>query len=226
MPVRDTGHWEGKMGDAAPCHYGDWYLDTYADIVRKAATRRIFPGRRLSVLDVGCGDGKFGEWVKEKFACRVDGVDAFDWPGAAGRLDKFSVLDAEEIVLAPNDYDLAICVTSLPFMRDWRMTVKNLCRSIPKVLVIENLQTPTPPWNKGMVEKDQMDYPTLVWTFENQGFFVADATCINVLDRRLFFTRMPTPLAFAASLLIDLIASYVVRPWAGRYAAVLFERKA
>jgi len=224
MPVRNAGHWEGKFGDENPCHYGDWYLDTYADIVRKAAVRRVFPGRRLSVLDVGCGDGKFGAWVGRKFSCVVDGVDAFDWRGAGSRLNKFDVIDAEDMVLRADAYDLAICVTSLPFMRNWRKTVANLCRSIPKILVVENLQTPTPPWNKGMVEKDQMDFTSLVWAFMSQGFMVADSTCVNVLDRRLFLTGAPKPLAFALSLCVDLAAGFVVKPPAGRYAAVLFQR--
>lgn len=225
MPVRDPNHWNSKIGEAAPCHYGDRYLDLYATLVRRAAVRRLHLRPGLRILDVGCGDGQFGAWVKQEFSCAVVGVDAIDWYGARHRLDQFLIADAERLHISVGRFDLAMFVTSLPFMANWRRALTKVCASVQEVLVIENLQTPTPPWQKELPEKEPIDYPTLVQAFAARGFFVSRAVCVNVVDRRWFRPWVPGPIACWLTLAADLALSRLVSPPRGRYAAVLFRKQ-
>lgn len=43
MPAKQEAHWAERKGWRNPCHYGDVWLDTYADLTRKAALKRLFP---------------------------------------------------------------------------------------------------------------------------------------------------------------------------------------
>lgn len=223
MPVRDPNHWNPKIGEAAPCHYGDRYLDLYATLVRMAAVRRLHLRRGLRVLDVGCGDGQFGAWVKRAFGCEVVGVDAIDWTRGCFRyLDQHLIADAERLHIPAGRFDLAMFVTSLQYMADWRVALTNVCASVPKILVVENLQTPTPPWQYGLPEKDAFDYPTLVHELRARGFFVARAVVANVIDRRWFRPWVPGLISCWLTLVADLVLSRMVSPPRGRYMAILF----
>ncbi len=231
MPVRDTRHWTERLDWRNPCHYGDRWLDAYADRVRKAAIRRVWPKGVTTVLDAGCGDGRLGAWMQRAFNCVVWGVDAYEWPGAEDRLHRFNVWDMEELPdlqgLA-HWPDLAVAVTSLPFTRDWRRAVRALCRVAPRVMVVDNLQTPAPPWQKGLPEKEPIELPALEGVFRANGFKVERAVAVNVLDRRLFL-RCPKwayVVPFAVTLAADLALARVTAPHRARYAAVLFRRVA
>ena len=226
MPVRDSTHWEPKLGQPSPCHYGDSWLDRYADTVRKAGVARIWPDGVELVLDVGCGDGQFAAWMKSKFKVVVAGVDAYHWPGAEARVDALYVEDAETFAhqVEPQGFDLAVCVTSLPFMQDWRRCVAGLTRAAMRVLVVDNLQHPPPEWQLELPEKRPISYWDLVQTFDAHRWSVEAATAINVLDRRLFFT-LPSWLAYALTTPIDLMLAPGYRPPRARYSAVLFAPK-
>lgn len=230
MPVRDLGHWASRVGQAAPCHYGDRWLDLYADWIRKSAVRRIFPAGVRSVLDVGCGDGRFGAWIESQFRCQVTGVDCFDWPGARERVE-FVLGDAERLRdrFQPLSFDLATCVTVLQCTQDWRAAVQEVTAVARSVLVVENLQTPTPPWQRGLPEKGPIEFPPLVAEFRSQGFFLSTAVCVNLVDRRGFPPMLPVPRWCApaccvGTFVVDWVLSRCVQPERGRYAAVLFER--
>jgi len=226
MPVRDSTHWETRLGQPSPCHYGDGWLDRYADTVRKAGVERVWPGDAEIVLDVGCGDGQFAAWMSRRFNVQVIGVDAYHWPGAQDRLDTLYVEDAESFphLMLPGSVDLAVCVTSLPFMRDWRRCVSGLVRAARRVLVVDNLQHPPPDWQLRLPEKQPISYWDLVQTFDAHGWAVEAATAISVLDRRLFF-RLAGWLAYALTLPVDLMLAPGYRPPRARYSAVLFAPK-
>jgi SAM-dependent methyltransferase len=226
MPVRDSTHWEPKLGQSSPCHYGDDWLDRYADTVRKAGVARIWPDDAELVLDVGCGDGQFAAWLKQEFNVAVAGVDAYHWPGAEDRLDALYVEDAETFAghIQPQAFDLAVCVTSLPFMQDWHRCIAGLVRACKRVLVVDNLQHPPPEWQLGLPEKQPISYWDLVQTFDAHCWSVEAATAINVLDRRLFF-HLPGWLAYALTVPIDLMLAPSTRPPRARYSAVLFAPK-
>lgn len=177
------------------------------------------------VVDVGCGDCSLDVWIEKQFDVEVWGVDAFEWPGAR-RLNRFTHADAEELSqvrpLCAWEPQLAIAVTSLPFMADWRNVVAQMCGLARRVLVLDNLQTPTPPWQKGLPEKEPIELPELIEEFGSWGFVAARCVCVNVLDRRLFL-RLPYWLAFGVTLPVDLLLARVAPKRWWRYAAVLFE---
>lgn len=225
MPAKQEAHWTERLGWSRPCHYNDGWLDTYADLVRKAALNRVFPGNVRRLVDIGCGDGSLDLWLEQEFDVQVWGVDVFPWPGAQ-RLERFTVLDAEELLSAEElgafEPQMTMAVTSLPFMEDWRGVVEQMCGLAPRALVLENLQTPAPPWQKGLPEKEPIELPELIEEFSLWGFTPARCVCVNVLDRRLFL-RLPHWLAFAVTLPVDLLlARAAPRRW-WRYTAVLFE---
>lgn len=225
MPVKDVSHWTDKLGLTDPCHYQERWMDRYAATVRKLAVRRIWPREAIDVVDFGCGDGKFGQWASDEFHCKVTGVDPFDWPGAADRLHRFKVADAERLDARVGRWDLSMAITSLPFMSDWRNGTKAM-RSVSRLaLVVDNLQTPTPPWQKGLSEKDPIELPQLVADFVNAGWTVRRCYAVGVVDRRLFLKKwIPRPLAFGVTLMLDRVLSRFVGANRARYAAVLFER--
>jgi SAM-dependent methyltransferase len=238
MPLLDNRFWFRRRASLHPCHYQDRWLDTYADLVRKLALLRIFPrwdadstvalstdGKRR-VLDVGCGDARLSAWIARSFGCRVWGVDAIDWPGASDRLaGLFTVLDAEKMSedrgLRMFQPHVAVAVTSLPFMRDWRLAVGEMCRLAERVLVLDNLQTPAPAWQRGLGYKEPIEMPALVHEFARHDFRLERWAGVNLLDRALF-RRLPAPLAFLITLPLDAALAFVVPARRCRYAAVLF----
>lgn len=230
MAVRDPSHWTEKLQQPAPCHYGDPWLDRYSDWIRKAAVKRVFPPGVRRVLDVGCGDGRFGAWVAHQFGCEVVGVDPFDWPGVRDRV-RFLQDDGETLVRAwkLGPFDLALFVTSLPFMANWERAVTAVRGKAKQVLVVENLQTPAPVWQQGLPEKEPIEYDELVRVFAARHFFVASSVCVNVVDRRGFSPLLPVPewcgpACAVGTFAVDWVLSRWVRPDRGRYAAVLFRR--
>ena len=236
MPVRDRSHWEPRLTWREPCHYGEPWLDWYADVTRKAALRAIWPGRGLSVIDVGGGDGRLALWLRRYYKVRIWGLDAYAWPGADGRFHGLVVGDAEakstwqELDARAGSalWDVALYVTSLPFMTDWRAALALGAARSRRVLVLENLQQPTPRWQVGWPEKEPITFDQLVTEAALVGLRVERTRCVTVLDRRLFLW-LPAWVAAVVSVPIDLAVARLwpgptsQQAWSGRYAAVLFQ---
>ena len=110
-----------------------------------------FTKGRNRVLEIGCAEGLFGEYLKQHgFAEEVIGIELF--PDAANvaqtRLDKvicgdIEVMDHTGISLAPNSFDYIVCADVLEHLRDpwvivsWLETLLNgegrLIVSIPNI---------------------------------------------------------------------------------------------
>jgi len=235
--VLDPHHWRPKLGEEFPCHYGEKYLDWYADRIRKSAVKSIWPRdvlppRGCRVMDVGCGDGRFGEWLRREFGVHVSGIDPFNWPGAVARLNSFEVrsIVGPRKGFAEGRYDLAICVTSLPFMTDWAKALHNLYQIADRLLVVENLQTPTPSWQTGLPEKRPISYPDLVLEAKRVGWAIEAERCINLIDRRWLDAvgAIPIlrPVVAVATFVVDWVVGRCLHPVDGRYSAVLFRKVA
>jgi len=144
-----------------------------------------------------------------------------------GPFGHFAVADAETMSEIPWLREvrphLAVAITSLPFSNDWRLVVSEMCRLADRVLVLDNLQTPSPPWQRGLPYKEPVELAPLVCEFASNGFMVERGVGVNVLDRALF-RHLLAPLAFAITLPLDIVLARLVRAHRWRYAAVLFQR--
>lgn len=232
MPIKDAEYWGARTGLDNPCHYLDPALDWYADVVRKNGIRRVWPDSVRPgdwVLDVGCGDGRMGAWLRQEFGVKVCGLDAFEYQGARERLDRFVCVDAEKMVdrLFYEQFDLAIAITSLPFMADWKFCVAQMCVLSRQASIVENTQSPIPEWQKGHKQKTPFALMELRSAFANWNLYPHESTAINVVDRMWLmgasaWTKWPILLA---TLLVDTYAYLVVEPDDARYTATLFRHE-
>ena len=244
MSVKDPEHWVPKLIKAEanrkynPCHYHSFWEDRYADISRKRAVKKVLSPKvirrsmtNFRVLDVGCGNGLWGAWFQKEYDAKVYGIDAYHWPGVGRRLNAFRCCDAQNMfaVLDTWDswFDMAMCVTSLPFMEDWEKVVRLLSLGITKVvLVVDNFQQPTPPWQRNCPEKTHIEYDILIRVFEANGFIVSAERTVSAMDRALFIRSgvLLKPPAFLATLLVDFVTASLIKPKNARYSAILFRK--
>lgn len=232
MPVKDDTYWAQRAQMQDSCHYLDKWADWYAQVMRRRGVRRVWPRWVGSVLDVGCGDGKVSHWMKEAFWVEVIGSDAVQYDGVWARVP-FVQADGESLVskVPRSRFDLITCHTSLAFMSDWREAVQQFSRLTNLVLVVENVQTPTPEWQKGLPQKTHLELPLLIEGFAAAGFSPTAIQPINWLDRGLMVRplfRLPImkPLGVLLTLLVDwfMVDVVKIKPERGRYAAILFEK--
>jgi hypothetical protein len=91
-------------------------------------------------------------------------------------------------------------------------------------LVVDNLQSPVPPWQQGLPEKEPIELFELVADFDSASWTVRRCVPVNVIDRRLFLHRwVPRPVAYAVTRVLDRVLSRLVDVEDARYVAVLFE---
>lgn len=232
MPVKDAQYWRERLPLADPCHYLNPSMDWYAGLVRRNGIRRVWPESVRPgdwVLDVGCGDGRMGAWMKKEFGVNVCGIDAFEYQGVIDRLDRFVHADAERLVdvLFYEQFDLAVAFTSLPFMSDWRFVVAQMAVLSKQVLIVENTQSPIPEWQKGLAQKAPFTLEQLCQSFAHWNFDLEDATAVNAVDRS-WLSRAPTwakwPV-FLATALVDTYAYLFVPPNRARYTATLYRHE-
>jgi len=242
-----------ENGHGSPCHYREYWQDRYARTMRERAVCQMFPTieraaraapnpngnrsaeRTLRVLDVGCGDGRFGEWVAERFGVVVSGVDAFAWKGAYKRLWRFAVCDAEVVsqtALKWGFFDLALLITVLPFVQDYRKVFEELTWVTPYVLVVENMQDPAPSWQRGLDYKQHIPLSECIAGAGALGWEPRVVKGVNVFDRALFVhsPKFLYPLTYAATRGGDALAVWLyargrLAERHVRYHAVLFENQ-
>jgi len=99
------------------CEWAGSYEDTVLDLMDIRLLERLSSIAWPTVghaLDLACGTGRIGAWLKQAGARRVDGVDFSEAMSAkAGRkgvYDRLVLADVLATGLAPGSYDLVTCV--------------------------------------------------------------------------------------------------------------------
>ena len=228
MPQLDPFFWDVRRGSPSPCHYEERWQDWYATVMRRWGIRRILHGEKVQfVLDVGTGDGQMAEWLQKRFGYVVMGIDATDFH-ATGKMWMFKRLDIETLDRKelPARPDLATAITVLPFTADWKEAVRRMCNSATLVLVVDDLQSPAPPWQQGLSYKRPLTFEDVLAEFKLNGLYLKKHLGVNWLDRRLFFKspKWLYPLVAVLTVLVDQVVIRVLRPGRCRYQAVLFSR--
>ena len=122
--------------------YRQGYMSDFADLyeacrvvsVRETLrSRRLFPAAPQVVVDIACGQGRYGPILRAAFPdCRIVGVDLSPVAlrGAAQRLPDacFSVGTCEAIPLADGSADLVFSIETLEHVQDARSTVREWAR--------------------------------------------------------------------------------------------------
>ncbi|MBP8055180.1 MAG: class I SAM-dependent methyltransferase [Chloroflexi bacterium] len=245
MPAISETFWQKRTPLMDSCHYLDKWTDWYAMAIRWLALRRLrphiqqlapqnrIPRDPARILDMGCGDGQGAQLFRS--ACgifaEVTGVDMYEYSGVRGRVERFIQADGEQVgrELQGEQFDLAIALTSLAFMKNWKVAAAQIRDLTSWMLVVENVQDPAPTWQSDLDYKTHLSWPVLVRGMEEAGWQVVIAQPINWLDRALL-VRVPTwlrPLTVGLTLLLDVVGVYV---WGlpvakCRYTAALFVKR-
>ncbi len=231
MGLVNRQYWVDRFGSASPCWSGDRWVDFEHGVVARHAVCRLWPKGVQRVIDIGCGDGRFSEWMALRFGVGVLGTDALTYPGVEGRII-FLELDAEEMsettALHAWDAQMAVFMNSLTCMADWRAAVVQATQVCERVLVFDNFTTPTPPWLKGLPHRVPIEQPELEAAFSEAGFVVERKLAGDWLHRKLFLRtpRWSHPAVAVASASFDVLLAHVLPASRARHVAYLFGRGA
>lgn len=241
MPLINEAYWRLRFGQASPCWSGDRWLDWEHGVVARHAVRRVWPadlrGQTIALLDIGCGDGRFTAWMSREFKVQYRGLDALEFPGHVLG-SALIVGDAEQLSRLPEigtphqSYgrylpDIVCFVNSLTCMQDWREAVSEAMKVADRVLVFDNLQTPTPAYWRNLPHRKAVRVDELLAAFDGEGFAVERAVAADWFHRKLF-VRTPRWLHAAVAMLtcgLDLAAAHVLPVRRGRHMAILFRRR-
>ena len=103
-----------------------------------------------SVLDVGCGAGRFGDAIAKRFSAKVAGVDVVDYVDAPIPVQ---IYDGDEIPFADDSFDVVVLAFMLHHVQDQDKLLKEAVRvSRDRVIVFEDAyhygwQKPFVVWN-------------------------------------------------------------------------------
>jgi 2-polyprenyl-3-methyl-5-hydroxy-6-metoxy-1,4-benzoquinol methylase len=126
----------------------DWYYSS-----SRQEMLSFVPAMARQILDVGCGEGKFGALLKEKLGAEVWGIEYEPGPASAAgeRLDRVFTGDALAIAetLEPANFDCITILDVLEHLKDPFALLERvkvllcpegvLVLSVPNVLYISNL---------------------------------------------------------------------------------------
>ena len=106
----------------------DKRLAYYKKGLNRFVVKYISPGQK--VLDVGCAEGKLGQYLKEYKKCIVTGIDISPRAikEARKKLDKAYLVDVEKnkLSLALHSFDVIICADILEHLYDPAEVIKKL----------------------------------------------------------------------------------------------------
>ncbi len=228
MPALDNSYWQERLRNLSGTRYAEAWRDRYIDGAWKRALRRAFTRLKgvHSVLDVGCGDGHIGSWLQQQFGVSVYGVDAYQWQGS-GELRAFSVVDAEakgafRRVAGGKRFDVAMTTTVLAHAENWRAIVENMLEVARYLVILENLQSPVPDWQRGLSYKRPLPWPELMEMATSRGLQLEMWVPVTVIDTRLF-KRLPPWLAHGVTAPLDRFATKWVRAANARQQLCVFK---
>lgn len=95
--------------------------DSYYKNTRTDLADALPDARGLRVLELGCGQGYTGAWLKEiGLASRVVGMELFEEAGAQARarLDAVHVGDLDQLAPPEEQFDLILCADVIEHLRD------------------------------------------------------------------------------------------------------------
>jgi SAM-dependent methyltransferase len=227
MPALDNAYWEERLRARVGTRYAEIWRDRYIDGAWKRALRKAFTSIEdvHSVLDVGCGDGHIGSWLQQEFAVKVVGVDAYRWAGT-DELHAFSVVDAEapgafRNLLPSGRFDVATTTTVLAHSENWRAILDNMIEAARHVVILENLQSPIPMWQRDLSYKRPLPWPELMEVAKSRGLALQMWEPVTVMDTRLF-RHLPTWLAHHVTTPLDWVATRWVRASRARQQLCVF----
>jgi hypothetical protein len=228
VPLYNTAEWSRRCRQNVPCWTGVKWVDWEHDVALRAGFKRTWPadlrGQAVKVLDVGCGDGHWTGWLRQTFKVRVLGVDALPWKGVSSRI-RFVRADAE---LMARDPDVkayrptaVTFVNSLGCVGDWRAALVQAAELSDRILVYDNMESPTPPYYRKLKHRIHIPWRELSGFAVSQGWTVEEVLPLDFLYRR--WIRGPQwlhPILAGASALADVYLSSVVPASWGRHLAV------
>jgi len=153
--------------------------------VARTEMLEFVPSTANNILDVGCGDGSFGQRLKARQACRVSGIEHMADAAAIARtrLDAVLVCDANRLIdvaLPPASFDCIVCNDVLEHLVDpWSAAVRLAELLAPGGCVVASI--PNVRYYK--VLRDLVQHKT--WTYADKG--VLDRTHLR------FFTYATIP---------------------------------
>ena len=110
----------------------------------KTEEERLKPKRRLKILDIGCGTGKFSLYLREETGCEVTGIDPVGEKIEKARTKSssvtFEVQSAEEMSFANNTFDFVASLKALheiPNHRDALKESKRVLKGGGKIFIID-----------------------------------------------------------------------------------------
>ncbi len=162
MPAKSDGYWRGRSGRAGTSWYCNRWLDWYVGRAWHDAWRRlgVRPDKRFPCLDVGCGDGRWTQWLAETYGCPMYGVDLYDFAPPPHPLVEFrSGVDAEQLTAAlearalPTCYGLVVVSGVLECVSDWRRAFHEALKASDRVVFVEDLRERPAPYQMGLPHK-------------------------------------------------------------------------
>lgn len=112
--------------------------DPAAELTDRLISAQIPPGSR--VLDLGCGDGRLLAALRERFGCRVTGVERDEeaFAGAVARRVPALRLDLDDGLpdLPDGGYDVAVLSQTLQQVKRPHVVLREMLRVAPKAVVV------------------------------------------------------------------------------------------
>lgn len=233
MPWRNNGQqqsvsWrtEGR-NEAGSCHYGHWARDWYSRFMRRRAVARLLPRVRNleSIVDIGCGNGEWLGWLKDRLPdIHPVGVDLADF----GADDHWPIhkMDMEALKFRDGTFDMGLIVTALAHTENPQRALEEATRVCRRyLLILEFMLDPPPDWAWRLRHRVPIPYYWLVARMNELGWEAIGREGCGAIDGAIF-TRVPRflwPVVAPITTLLDIALSGIAAD--SKYQAVLFQRR-